>query len=154
AYVANNVNDSARYEVRLKTYLAFLEKVGRPEEIIDLNTSVPAEERVQSIKNYITRHGCPDAILCQNDEGAIHTYQAVTGLGYRIPEDVLLVGCDGLPFLEYFGTPLSTIALPMEEICETASRFLQNRMAESDIPIQRAVVPAHLVVRKSLSLDA
>lgn len=104
------------------------------------------------IKAYIKANGCPDALLCQNDETAIYTYRAVIGLGYRLPDDTLLVGCDGLPYMEFFDPPLSTIALPTEEICVITSQFLQARIASPDLPIQKATLQGRLMVRKSLGL--
>ena len=105
---------------------------------------------MNALKRDIESKGCPDAILCQNDETAIHTYQALLGSGLRVPQDVLLAGCDGLPYMEYFETPLSTIALPMEEVCAKASQFLQQRMADPTIPRQGTTIQGHLILRKSL----
>ncbi|PQV62579.1 transcriptional regulator, LacI family [Abditibacterium utsteinense] len=150
AYVVNNRDDVAYREVRMGTYLQIMEEAGRAPEIVDVNTSLISEERIETVKTYIEAKGCPDALLCQNDETAIYTYRAIVGLGLRIPEDVMLVGCDGLPYMEFFDPPLSTIALPTEEICATAARFLQRRMDDPKIPIQQATVQGQLMIRKSL----
>jgi DNA-binding LacI/PurR family transcriptional regulator len=151
AYVVNNRDPDAHTEIRMATYLEVMEKAKRQPEFIDVNTLMSPEERVQGIKSYMELQGCPDALLCQNDETAIYTYRALTGLGLRLPEDVILVGCDGLPYMEFFDPPLSTIALPTEEICATATQFLQQRMANPDAPIQEATVQGRLIVRESLS---
>ena len=150
AYVANNRDASAYLEVRMAAYLAAMENAQRTPEIIDVDTQALSEARIRAVSDYIETHGCPDALLCQNDETAIYTYRAVVGLGFRLPDDVLLVGCDGLPYMEYFDPPLSTIALPTEEICITAARFLQQRMATPGLPVQQAILPGRLMVRKSL----
>lgn len=150
AYVVNNRDESAHIEVRMRTYLRVMEEAGRIPEIIDVDTTVRSEERIQAIKVSIKENGCPDALLCQNDETAICTYRALVGLGYRLPDDALLVGCDGLPYMEFFDPPLSTIALPMEKICAIAAQFLQQRMAAPNIPIQQATFQGRLMVRKSL----
>lgn len=150
AYVVNNRDEEAHIEVRMGTYLKVMEEAGRVPEMIDVNTTVRPEERIRGIKVYLEENGCPDALLCQNDETALCTYRALAGLGYRLPDDALLVGCDGLPFMEFFEPPLSTIALPTEEICALAAQFLQQRMAAPGIPIQQATLQGRLVVRKSL----
>ncbi len=153
AYVVNDRNDSSHIEVRMRTYLDMMTQANRSHEFIDVDTKTPPEERIQSLTSYIRDNGCPDALFCQNDESAIYTYRAITGLGYRLPQDALLVGCDGLPYMEYFDTSLSTIVLPMDQICEIATQFLQQRMASPDIPIQQATLQGRLVIRKSLSAD-
>lgn len=152
AYVVNNRDEAAHVEVRMRTYLKVMAEAGRTPEMVDVDTKTRPEERIQAIQESIKSQGCPDALLCQNDETAIYTYRAVVGLGYRIPNDVLLVGCDGLPYMEFFHPPLSTIALPTEEICVNAAQFLQQRMADPAIPVQQATLPGRLIVRESLSL--
>lgn len=150
AYVVNDRDDFARAEVRMGTYLKVMEEAGRDPELIDVSTRARSQERIRAIQAYIEENGCPDALLCQNDETAIYTYRAVVGSGYRLPDDALLVGCDGLPFMEFFDPPLSTIALPMEEACATAARFLQQRMAAPGIAVQQVTLQGQLIVRKSL----
>ena len=150
AYVANNRDEAASREVRMGTYLRTMEDAGRDPELIDVDTRVPPEARIRGITEYIEKNGCPDALLCQNDETAIYTFRAVTERGYRIPGDVLLVGCDGLPYMEFFDPPLSTIALPAEEICTLAAQFLQRRISDPNLPVQQATLQGRLMVRKSL----
>lgn len=150
AYVVNDRDEFTHHEVRMRAYLDVMEEAGRAPEFIDVDTRALSEERIQSIRAYIEANGCPDALLCQNDETAIHAYRAVIGSGRRLPQDVLLVGCDGLPYMEFFEPPLSTIALPMEEVCATAVRFLQRRMADPSLPMQQMTVQGRLIERKSL----
>lgn len=150
AYILNNRDENSHLEVRMGTYLKIMKNNGRVPEIINVNTHVSSAQQVSAIKNYILSNGCPDALFCQNDETAIYTYRALMELGKRIPDDVLLVGCDGLPMLEFFEPPLSTIALPAAQVCATAVQFLQQRLDEPGIAVQGAVLPGQLVVRKSL----
>ncbi|BCM88930.1 ribose operon repressor [Abditibacteriota bacterium] len=150
AYVINNRDEASHREVRMGTYLNVMKEANRIPEVIGVNTKTSPEDRIQAIKTYIEHNGCPDALLCQNDETAIYTFRALTGLGHRIPDDVLLVGCDGLPFMEFFEPPLSTIALPSEDICALAAQFLQQRMINPGLPVQQATLQGHLMVRKSL----
>lgn len=140
-------------EVRTRAYLSVMNREGRVPELIGASPTydVSGLERVRILKEYFQEHGCPDGLLCVNDDIAIQTYRALMDLGYRIPQDVLLVGCDGLPIMEYFEPPLSTIAQPMEEICARAWQFLQARIANPDIPLQTTSFDAKLVVRRSLA---
>lgn len=144
--------DNSGWEIRPRTYVSAMEKAGRVPEFISAIPSydVPGSERVRLLKEYFQAHGCPDGLLCINDDIAIQTYRALMDLGIRTPQDTLLVGCDGLPIMEYFEPPLSTIAQPMEEMCALAWKFLQNRMANPDIELQEMNFDAELVVRRSL----
>ena len=154
AYVVNNLDENSHQEVRMETYLTFAQENNRNVELINVDTRITSKERIEMIKDSIKSKGCPDALFCQNDETAIYAFRALNELSYRIPDDVLLVGCDGLPYMEFFEPPLSTIALPTEEVCAVAAQFLQRRLDDSTLAIQSAVIPGQLIARKSLQADA
>lgn len=153
AFLANDRSEEHR-GMRMGAYLDGIHEAGRTPEIVDVNTHLSPGERVQALSRYFAEKGCPDAMICQNDETAIYTYRAVSGLGRRVPEDVLLVGCDGLPYMEFFDTPLSTISLPLNEICATAWQMLQARIAIPGGAIQEEVLQGRLVIRGSLLCPA
>ena len=148
AYIVTSDIMAKSDEVRSGIYLATMQGAGRQSEIINLHANI--EEVTERFKAYVCTHGCPDALLCQNDDTAISVYRGLLDLGYRVPRDVLLVGCDGLRHMECFETPLSTIAQPIQEVCSLAWQFLKNRIANPDIPPQQAILQAQLVVRESL----
>jgi DNA-binding LacI/PurR family transcriptional regulator len=91
----------------------------------------------------------PDGLFCYNDEMAIGACRAVREAGLRVPDDVALVGCDGIEETEYQSPALSTIVLPMEEMCRLAWQFLRRRLAEPDLPPQQILLPTSLIVRDS-----
>lgn len=149
AYLVTAPNMARDTEVRARAYLAFMHKAARVPEIIDVATDDLT--RVEdNFKAYIEQHGCPDGLLCQNDETAMCAFQALRDVGYTVPADVLLVGCDGQAHMRYCTPPLSTIVVPMEEICAQAWQFLQKRLAHPDLPHQEATLQGTLVIRESL----
>jgi len=72
-------------------------------------------------------------------------------MGARVPEDIALVGCDGIEDTLYLERTLSTIAFPMTEMCAMAWHFLRRRMADPDIARQRLVLQPSLIIRESSS---
>ena len=149
AYLVNAAHLSLPAEVRARSYLEFMQRCGRPPEIINSDTSIVPLTR-ERFRAYLGENGCPDGLLCLNDEVAMCAYQVLRQQGYKVPDDVLLVGCDGQLHMEYFDTPLSTIAQPMEEMCALAWQFLRQRIAEPGLPLQHATLRGKLVVRESL----
>ncbi|BCM92610.1 HTH-type transcriptional regulator DegA [Abditibacteriota bacterium] len=136
-------------EVRARTYRASLRKANRVPEIINVMTD-DSEVVELKFKAYIEEHGCPDALLCQNDETAMCAFRGLKDSGYVVPNDVLLVGCDGQRHMRYFEPPLSTIIQPMAEMCEAAWQFLQQRIAQPGLSHQAATFEGKLVIRESL----
>ncbi len=136
-------------EVRARTYRKAMRRANQVPEIIDVATD-DANTVERKLKVHIIEHGCPDALQCQNDDTALCAFRVLKDLGFNVPTDVLLVGCDGQRHMRYFDPPLSTIVQPMEEMCATAWKFLQQRMAEPELPHQAATFPGTLVVTESL----
>lgn len=71
--------------------------------------------------------GCT-AILAQNDETAVGIVDTLQCAGLRVPEDVSVVGFDGLDIAEYFRPRLTTAEVPLEEIGAQAARFLLEQI--------------------------
>jgi LacI family transcriptional regulator len=133
---------------RYRAYRDAIREAGLGEEII-LVPEVGRDAMRQATHDYIVRHGCPDAILCFNDERAIAALRALRELGLRVPDDVRLIGCDGIEETAYHSPPLSTIQYPFVEVARLAWQFLQRRIAEPKIPIQSATLKAELLLRES-----
>lgn len=97
----------------------------------------------------------PDALFCFNDMTAIGALLGLRRGGLRIPEDIALVGCDGLPLAAQMDVPLSSIVYPLPEMCREAVALLQARLeANTDpdrepLPIRHKSFPAPLTIRAS-----
>ncbi len=102
-----------------------------------------------SIREYIREHGCPEAIFCHSDDVAIGIYRGLCDLKLRVPRDVALTGCDGIPDTEYLECPLTTIVQPVAEMCATAWKFLLRRLELPGRKRQQAVLKPKLVIRAS-----
>ncbi|HLK56349.1 MAG TPA: LacI family DNA-binding transcriptional regulator [Chthonomonadaceae bacterium] len=138
---------------RLFAYRHAMEQAGRNMEIIRGN---PADRRASmaALRDHIAEQGCPDALFCFNDEMAISAHRTLRELGFRIPEDVLLVGCDGSEEAEYVAPPLSTIVQPIDTMCALAWEYMLNRLENPDMPRQHITVDAGLVIRGSSQREA
>ncbi|MGN6643891.1 MAG: LacI family DNA-binding transcriptional regulator, partial [Verrucomicrobiota bacterium] len=101
------------------------------------------------IQEYIQTHGCPEAIFCHSDDAALGIYRGLCDLKLRVPQDVLLAGCDGIEDVEYLENPLTTLVQPVGEMCETAWRFLMNRLDQPAMKRQSIILKSELAVRES-----
>ena len=154
AYLVSNEGMAHSQEVRARTYRAAMERAGRGLEIInvDIGTDTSRRDLTRArLVEHLHNHEAPDGLLCQNDEMAISAYRALRDVGLRVPDDVRLIGCDGLTDLDYFEPPIATIVQPVEEMCALAWQFLQTRLAQPEVPLQRAVLRAQLQKRASLT---
>lgn len=68
----------------------------------------------------------PTAYFADNDMVALGAMKALREMGYRIPEDVSIVGFDDLPFSEIASPALTTLRVPNKEM----GRMAVRRVAE------------------------
>jgi len=91
----------------------------------------------------------PDAVHCANDMMAMGAMQAIEQSGLHVPEDIAVVGFDGVEAGEYMTPPLSTVIQPIEDIGRAAVRLLLSRIENRDEPVREEILPTRLVVRGS-----
>lgn len=135
-------------DARCRGYEAALRSAGLAAEYI----KTPADLRRQgydALLAFAARQDVPDALLCRNDELAAGCLRALHELGRSVPGDTAVIGCDGTDEGEYLSPPLSTIAVPVAEMCRLAWRFLRRRIEEPDCPVQEAVLLPSLLLRQS-----
>ncbi len=78
-----------------------------------------------------------DCYFADNDHIAIGAMKALTEAGYRIPEDVAVVGFDDLPLCDYVSPPLTTICVPKEFMGRTAAQRLVQIIGRKDeLPVK------------------
>ncbi|GBC97480.1 HTH-type transcriptional regulator DegA [bacterium HR16] len=147
AYLVNTSSYHAG-EPRGDAYRLVMEQAGLPVEVI-FTADQSRWRTYDGVKQYLQHHKAPDAIFCHNDHMAMACYKCLRDIGLRVPDDVALVGCDGIEETEFWETPLSTIVQPLEEMCQIAWSFLQKRLQQPDLPIQQAILKPRLVVRAS-----
>jgi len=135
-------------DARYNAYNTVMAEIGQePEYII---TDDESRENVAGpLKAHIERYGAPDGLFCFNDTMAIAAFRALRDIGRRIPEDVALVGCDGIEETEYTDPRLTTIVQPLQEMCATAWMFLEQRIREPSLPIRQVTLQPRLEVRAS-----
>jgi LacI family transcriptional regulator len=67
-----------------------------------------------------------DAIICLNDRIAASAYRALRQAGLRIPQDVSVVSFDDAEFAQYLDPPLTTLALPFQEMATLAIQLVTD----------------------------
>ena len=137
-----------KQDVRFATYSRYMNATNRPLEIISGSPS-NRTATMASLRDYINVHGCPDAIFCFNDEIAIAANRIIREEGLSVPDDVILVGCDGCDEGEYISPPLSTIVQPVAKLCTQAWRAMAQRLSNPEMPPTEATLEASFQNRGS-----
>lgn len=90
---------------------------------------------------------CPTAIVAGNDEIAYGLWRSLRRLGFRVPEDVSLVGFDDREEALLMDPPLTTIRVHKEEIGQQLMNLLLEILRQPDSRPSKQVVPTELIVR-------
>lgn len=92
-----------------------------------------------------------DAVFAANDNIAIGAMYVISKAGYRIPEDIAIVGFDNEPHSAYLNPSLTTVSQPVYELGERAARlFLEQVSRErNSTEFEKIVLPSKLIVRES-----
>ena len=73
----------------------------------------------------------PTGVICSSDLMAIGAVQEAVSLGLRVPEDLSVVGFDGIA-ARWSEPPLTTVEQPIEEIARTAIGALRAQVERPD----------------------
>lgn len=92
----------------------------------------------------------PTAFFADNDIIAICAIRVLREMGYRIPEDISLVGFDNINLSEMLDPPLTTIQTPKYAIGCTAVNTLDGRINGRSEGIQKIEMKTGLVERSSV----
>lgn len=91
----------------------------------------------------------PDGIVCANDRTAGRLMQSLLRLGYRIPQDVRIVGIDDVEYASLLPVPLTTLRQPTQQIGDAALALMLERIARPDLPARDTRLQCKLIVRES-----
>lgn len=95
----------------------------KEEYTVTLGTSINGA--YQDMLKYLQkRPNLPTAFFADNDMIALGAMKALQEMGYRIPDDVSIVGFDDLPFSEIAWPALTTLRVPNKEMGRMAVRRL------------------------------
>jgi LacI family transcriptional regulator len=142
-------NDRTQEGRRLGYQLAMREAGLKPEFIYYSLAGRLRPSTRQLIRDYIGRHGCPEAIFSHSDDAALGIYRGLCDLGLRVPDDVALAGCDGIEAVEYLERPLTTLVQPVPEMCAAVWELLLKRMKDPATKPQGIVLKPALAIRES-----
>lgn len=102
-----------------------------------------------AVASLMQQHPDVTAIAAHNDTMAIGAMQWLHQHGYKIPDDISIIGYDDISDAQRQATPLTTIRIPSMEEGQKAVQVLFDVIEGRYIPTSEIVLPVNLVVRNS-----
>lgn len=95
-----------------------------------------------------------DAVFVGNDQMALSVLNTASGMGKKIPDDLSVIGFDGIPESEFYIPSLSTVNQNQSELgsiaVEELVRLVEKKMgAEDDFSPKYITIQPELIIRQS-----
>jgi DNA-binding LacI/PurR family transcriptional regulator len=92
------------------------------------------------------------AIFAANDQMALGVLRALSEAGRRVPQDVSVVGFDGIPQGEFFRPPLTTVRQNFTEMGRRSLELLLGEIEAGRHARIHETIPAELILRASTAV--
>lgn len=128
ALVTGQLPSSDRAQQRYKGYLSGMQAAGLPlQPIWEVSFS---SRDLEALTSDLRGQQHPSAIVCSNDLLAIRTMRAAALAGLRIPEDICVVGFDGIDIARDLTPSLASITQPNPQIGSSCVQLLCDALAQ------------------------
>jgi DNA-binding LacI/PurR family transcriptional regulator len=136
---------------RVAGYKSALAANGIPfEEDLVLNGDFERDIAYQVLDKFLSdgKRVAFDAVFTGDDDAAIGVLQALHEHGYKIPEDVAVVGFDDLGFASFLNPPLTTVRAPTESVGRIAAEKLFSLLENQSLD-EAVILPTEIIYRRS-----
>lgn len=120
-------------------------------DVIGFGDTEGAELGRVGIRELLSRDHPPTAVIAVNDMYALGAYAGARDLGFKVPEDLSVVGFDDIVLSEIAQPPLTTIRQPVPAMADAVVRALIMRMEGDVVEGEQAHIDVtpQLIVRGS-----
>ncbi len=91
----------------------------------------------------------PTALLCRNDTVAMQALSVAGCFGLRVPQELSVIGFDGVSIGSLTNPPLTTLGTPTDEIARQLTELLWRRLKQPLAPVKHLLLDKALIVRES-----
>lgn len=116
-----------------------------------IHNSLTYDEGIKSVEKLMEGPLKPDAIFCANDTTALSAIMHLQKLGFKIPQQIKIVGFSNEPFSEVVTPSISTIEQPGFEMGKKAAELLINQILGlgEKSEYETLLMPIRLIARES-----
>jgi LacI family transcriptional regulator len=147
-----NARKISIFKERLRGYReALLDNGLKFDESLVVDSNLQLEDGRNSMEQLLKRKDIPDGVFSSSAYGILGAMQVLKEKGFKVPEDVALVGFSNEPFTSFTEPPLSTIDQHPMRMGNAAAEIFLEEIAVKDkkfIP-QKIVLKPELIIRQS-----
>jgi LacI family sucrose operon transcriptional repressor len=149
AHISGNLKLHLLAKTRHDGFMDTVRAAGVPHVVVetDLN-GFKYDEYEKIVADLFREHPDIDGVFASSDIIAAQVVKECRRLGRRVPDDVRVVGFDGIGLGQFFTPGLSTIQQPIREIAKTSVQLLIDQINGKDVQREN-VLPVKLVEKET-----
>src|SRR5690625_4787133 len=137
-------------ELKYKGYTRALKELsGSVNEDYIIRGDYSYDSGAEAVQQLLELNEKPKAIFVASDEMALGVIHGAQDKGYRVPEDMEVVGFDNTRLATMVRPTLSTVVQPMYDIGAVAMRLLTKFMNKEEVEEQKVILPHRIEKRHS-----
>lgn len=143
AYVGSHSKYPNGTMLRRDGFRDYLENIGIDYKEIFLQE--PVNDFTPYILEMLKVHPKIDGIFCHTDSLLLKLRKILNQYGYRVPEDIQLIGFDGMNLSSDLPLGISTIAQPVEQLANGAVDLVLRKIADPSLKNEAKMYPVRYV---------
>ena len=121
----------------------------REEWIGFMDDSYSYSSALVAAKQVLSQPQRPDALFCIGDECAFGVTVLARSMGIRVPEDLSVIGFDGIIYTTMEHPYITSVAQPCKELGRTAVKQLLALLQGEQLADPEVILPYNIIVRES-----
>ncbi|MGL4452788.1 MAG: LacI family DNA-binding transcriptional regulator [Sarcina sp.] len=89
------------------------------------------ETGYSAMKKLLMKKKVPTAVFAISDIMAVGAARACDEMGYKIPEDISIIGFDGIDYTKYYNPPITTVKQPFEYMVKEGVQLIYELVNEN-----------------------
>lgn len=107
-------------------------------------------ESYKAMSKLLVPHLSATAVFAMSDIMAIGAAKAITDAGLKVPEDISIIGFDGIDISYFYNPSLATIKQPSKEIAQKSVEVLVRRIRGEEVVSNQILLETQLVKGNSV----
>lgn len=137
--------------LRFEGFAGILRSTGRGfDEQLYVETRFSIGDAYETARRFLPIHPDVTAVFTMSDLVAAGVIRALRDMGKRVPDDVSVLGFDGIELGQYFIPSITTVRQPAQQIAVSSVDVLLSMM-QGDGQARHVLLPAQLVERESVA---
>lgn len=106
---------------------------------------------IDGIEQLLNKNCQFSAVICAYDNVAFGTIKELKQRGFKIPQDISVIGIDNISYTEYAETTLTSIDSNHTDVCNIAYNLLQKKLENKYFKAKQSVIiKPQLIIRESI----